>query len=182
MQGVQRRHRRPGFSVLVLPYQIVNIELENRWRRGECPFDGPVLIASDWLSENALLMTVRNALALLRKAHGTRGLYANQDWHDHDGFVTSDRAVTWTEAQSWTRDVEQLRRSCSDDWRVHTLLYPDNFAFCLRYWLDDEGEGLFDLCGARGMFEKLVSSMQADGAALRIELSAKDCFDRSWGG
>jgi hypothetical protein len=141
-----------------------------------------VLVAGDGLTENSLLVTVRLALGLLRNAHGTSGLYANEDWHDHDGFIRPERAVSWTEAQSWTQDLERLRRSCSDDWRVYTLLYPDDFAFCLRYWPDADGECSFDLCAERGTLEKLATSLQTASVPLSIEPSARNYFDRRWGG
>jgi hypothetical protein len=171
-------------SVMIrgLYHQTMNTELANRWQQGTRPFDGPVLVAGDGMTENALLTTVRLSRDLLRDAYGQRGLYANEDWHDHDGIITPERIVSWTETTSWTHDVEGLRRSCSDDWRVRMLLFPDDFTFCMRYWLDGEDECCFDLCAERAMLERIASSLQSEGVAVSIEQSAKDYLDRRWAG
>lgn len=161
----------------------MNAALENRWQRGLPPFDGPALVADEEaLTDSTLLVIVRLALAILRDSHGSNALYVNEDWHDHDGFVMPERAASWLEAASWTQDVQALRVSCSDDWRVHTLLFPDDFTFSLRYWLDGEGECSFDLSAERGVLEKLASTLHEGGIAFRIESSAKDHFNRRWGG
>jgi hypothetical protein len=54
--------------------------------------------------------------------------------------------------------------------------------FCLRYWLDPEGQGTFDLCAELGLLEQLALSLRENGVAVSIEASAKDYFDRNSGG
>lgn len=109
-------------------------------------------------------------------------MYVNEDWHNHDGFITPEQPVSWKEAISWTDDIPRLRNSCSDDWCVHTLLFSENHAFCLRYWLDDDEGCLFDLSTERTLLEDIASSLRADGVSLTIEPAAKDYFDRGWAG
>ncbi len=159
----------------------MNTELNNRWRHALRPFDGPVLVASD-LTASDLLVVVRLALESLRGAHVESALFVNEDWHDHDGFISPARSISWIEAISWTAGIDQLRSSCSDDWRVHTLLFSGDVAFCLRYWLGDETECTFDLCAPREMLERLSSSPQLCGLPLNFEPSAKLYLDRRWGG
>lgn len=163
----------------------MNEDLEKRWRRGERPFDGPALVADSWIPENTFLLVVRRALELLQDAYGTNDLSVNEDWHDHDGITTPARQTSWTEVVSWTRSIEELRASCSDDWSVHTLLFPSDFTFCLRYWLDRSHEvpmeGSFDLWAEGELIEKLALSLRSDGVALTIEPSAKDYFDQKLG-
>lgn len=161
----------------------MNAELESRWRQGLRPFDGPVLVIDDVeLAEAALLSTVRLALGLLHGEYGTSDLYANEDWHSHDGFIKDARSGTWSEALSWTRDADHLRQACSDDTYVHTLVFPGNFAFCLRYWAGGENDNLFDLCAERSLLERLALSLRASGIIATIEPSAKEYFDRAYAG
>jgi hypothetical protein len=156
----------------------MNSELTKRWQSGLLPFDGGVLALADEQTTDHLLTALRIAFALLFQAHGTRDLYVIEDWHDHDGFITPARRVSWAQAQSWIETPTKLLASCSDDWAVYTLLFPDDYSFCLRYWLDEDDECRFDLCAARGDLEPLANSLREAAVAAHFEPSAKAYFDR----
>lgn len=166
-------------------HYVVNTELETRWRQGLRPFDGPVLVADDTLTEEALLAAVQSSLVLLRERYAASALYLNEDWHEHDGFISPATSTSWDEAISWSQDRQRLRASCPSDWLVHALLFPDNFAFCLRYWsgweLGDDGFS-FDLCAEREILEQLVGAKLVDKGPFSCEPSAKEYFDRIWAG
>ena len=161
---------------------LMNVALASRWQRGICPFDGSVLNIEGDLTEKTLLATVRTALALLQEIHGTTSLYVNEDWHDHDGFIRPEQSISWTEAVAGTKDVERFRTTCSDDYLVHTLFYPSDFSFCLRYWLGGADGYFFDLCASVEELERLAVVLQSVGVAANVQPSAKQYFDRRYAG
>lgn len=118
----------------------MNTDLQHRLKRGESPFAGPILVLEGPLQVDLLLNALRIAVEVVRKTFASPPLQVNVDWHEHDGVILPARTITWAEVDGWLGSVHSLLDSSSDDWRVYTLLFPDDFAFCLRYCINvDDG-------------------------------------------
>ena len=100
----------------------MNEVLDKLWREGKPPFAGHVLAVDGELSPDQLVLALGETVCALRAAYFSRELRVNEDWHDHDGFINSDKSCTWDELASWTANVASIKASCSDDWMVHTLI------------------------------------------------------------
>lgn len=106
---------------------------------------------------------------------GSESLRKVLDWHDHDGIITPEEECSWERLRSWVGSIDALRPSCSDDWRVHTLVYPTNLGFCLRYWIETEHEHAccIDLSARTQTLERVTETLRAQGVnSFEIEPSA----------
>ena len=160
----------------------MNEVLDKLWREGKPPFAGHVLAVDGELSPDQLVLALGETVCALRAAYFSRELRVNEDWHDHDGFINSDKSCTWDELASWTANVASILASCSDDWMVHTLIFPTSLDFCLRYWFEqdsrDSGEATccFDLSVDDRIMRELSDALLARGLQPSMRQLATEYF------
>lgn len=163
--------------------------MNQRWQSGLSPFDGDCLITDDLLLVEDLRSLLALVVAELESQYAAQTLYAFDDWHQHDGYVTERRVTDWGTLAAVTRSADALIASRQGDTYVHRSFYPEDFAFLLRYDVLDEDSG--DGTGFAGTFDlSAVPPMIARLAALvplglrpqvKIEPS-KVYFDRTYFG
>ena len=67
----------------------MNTELEKRWKEGKKPFDGNVLSLEDFFVLPELLEFLKTISMVLKQCYSNLGLFILDDWHEHDGYLTS---------------------------------------------------------------------------------------------
>jgi hypothetical protein len=146
---------------------IMNEQLDQRWRQKQPPFDGEVVVFDDSLTPSAMVRALQLIVQVLGKESGSEELRKIEDWHDHDGFIKSDELYSWAELRSAVTSVDSLRVSCSDDWMVHTLVYPVSLGFCLRYWIEIESDSqhscCIDLSASAGTLDRAIETLRSHG-------------------
>jgi hypothetical protein len=114
-------------------------------------------------------------------------LYAFDDWHQHDGYITERRLMDWRTLAALSQSAETLIASRQGDTYVHRSFYPDDFSFLLRYDIAGEDSmdgttfaGTFDLSADSILIAKLVDLLPKGlRPSVRIEPS-KGYFDRTY--
>jgi hypothetical protein len=160
----------------------MNELLDKHWREGKPPFNGHVLVVDRELSPDELVVALGETVRALRAMYPSRQLRVNEDWHDHDGFINSDKPGTWDELASWTTSVASIKASCSDDWMVHTLIFPTSLDFCLRYWFEQDSHDsiestcCFDFCADDRTLRRVADSLVARGLPASTAQGATDYF------
>jgi hypothetical protein len=82
------------------------------------------------------LVVERLASGLARTVHAPIRCF--DDWHAHDGFVSSSKSTTWPEIHELISSDHRLRSWLTDDTWVMFTVYATNGAFCLRFGYSDE--------------------------------------------
>ena len=162
----------------------MNEELERRWRSDTLPFDGHTLATEDGVPALDVRRFLIKAIECLEPIHGSSKLYKIDDWHEHDGFVTSATPVTWSELRSWLASDQRLFIARSGEVDVYVGIYPEDYSFYLRFYLDQEilppGRPLEGAADLSASFE-LVSYLQGELEETTIE-SATTRWRRRYGG
>lgn len=157
----------------------MNDELTRRLRSGQVPFDGNVLhFAPPLASRSQLACAVAIATRALRRRLGDIDILVLEDWLEHDDWISTERGCSWAELEGWARSPETLTSSCSDDWRVHTLVYAADFTMCLRYWVDtdDDVRHGFDVCGDAQTLCEIEAALISGGPGRPAVTTARRYF------
>ena len=163
--------------------------MNQRWQSGLPPFDGDCLVTRDIVTVEELRKVLSAVVQLLQMECIETALYAFDDWHQHDGYVTERREIEWKVLEAVTRSVEDLMMSRQGDDYVYRAFYPADLSFLLRYDISDEEcgdgsgfSGVFDLSASRECIARAMSSIRPGILSkLRIE-SAKAYFDVTYSG
>jgi hypothetical protein len=109
------------------------------------------------------------------------------DWHEHDGYVTSETEADWSELAEALATDDAMVDWSSDDTFVRRTWYPADFAFVLRWCVTTDpddfglpGEGfaaVFDLTGSSQLIETV--RVVVPGADAQ---PAGSFFDARWRG
>src|SRR5262245_39502605 len=111
--------------------------MNQRWQSGLSPFDGDCLVTDDLISAEELRQLLGMMLPELERGSAAQTLYAFDDWHQHDGYVTERRAIEWEALAAVARSAATLIASRQGDTYVHRSFYPEDFGFLLRYDVSD---------------------------------------------
>ncbi len=169
----------------------MNGELERRWRGGIVPFSGQTITID---SEDLTPLTpLRHALlavvSRLQQRWSDAALLSLDDWHEHDGFITVAKPISWVYLLSTLASDETLLALSHGDWAVRMSFFPKTYDFYLRVYVPadydsdyPERRGDFDITCASELAAEL-----ADNAALASGLSfanrgAKNFFDPRYSG
>lgn len=137
----------------------------------------------------AVLTTV--AISLRESTHDTQ-LNFLSDWHEHDGYITTAQVISWDSILGWLDSDASLSAASAGDSYVRTGLFPDDYQFYLRFYLDVDDPiygdrrlfqfGGFDLsCDWQLASHIRVLVEKVHGFVLEEE-PAKTYFDRRYGG
>jgi hypothetical protein len=163
--------------------------MNQRWQSGLSPFDGDCLVTDDVVTVEELRELLAAIVPELERGCAGQALYAFDDWHQHDGYVTERRVINWGELAAVARSPDVLIASRQGDTYVHRSFYPEDFSFLLRYDVPDEDCG--DGSGFSGAFDlsakaqKIARTKPFVPAVLRSRLRvepSKAYFDRTYAG
>src|SRR5262249_36278482 len=115
----------------------VDALLNQRWQSGLSPFDGDCLVTDDAINVEELRELLAVVVPELERGCAGQALYAFDDWHQHDGYVTERRVMEWEALAAVARIADALIASRQGDTYVHRSFYPEGFAFLLRYDVSD---------------------------------------------
>lgn len=163
--------------------------MNERWQAGLSPFDGDCLVTDDLVPVEELRALLAIILPELEGEYGAQTLYAFDDWHQHDGYVTGRRITEWRSLAAASHSAVALIASRQGDSCVHRSFYPSNLCFLLRYDVLDEEcgdgtgfSGALDLSASPARIAKTLSLARSHlGSRLRSEAS-KGYFDRTYSG
>jgi len=154
-----------------------------RWQKGEQPFDGSALWVNTDLPRSTLAEVVSCVLALLAEKVGVaEHLLVNEDWHNHDGYVTSaaevSTAVFLREVSAPDSTWYQLK-----DTFVYWGVYDQSLGFYLRFGMGDEDEAGYCEVSTTQEIALLLAAELKRRFDIPTEIeSAKELFDRTCAG
>ena len=112
--------------------------LEPLWRTGQKPFHSKTIFPSVEVFVEDAMIAISSALRHIEIYYPSNRLFAFDDWHEHDGFVTPARPISISELREQIKTPASYAQSLSDDTAVYRAIYPDSLDFVLRYSLSDE--------------------------------------------
>jgi hypothetical protein len=168
----------------------MNTDLEKRWKEGKKPFNGDVLSLEDFFVLPELLELLRTISAVLKRQYSDSTLFIFDDWHEHDGYLTTETESSWKNIGEILSSEKCLYESRSGDTFVRKAIYPDNKEFLFRYYIMDEGEdseypgiwGDFDVCGPTALLSEIESWIVSEINQLIYKGPAKIYFDGGYAG
>lgn len=163
---------------------------ESLWRSGRAPFDG-LTLATGLLPTPRLRLAASTLVSLLRPGFARTSLRTAEDWHEHDGYVTSATPATWEELAAAVADDDALVRWSPGDDRVRRAWLAGDGSFYLRWFVYDESDDLMpadppvggdvDLTGQAGVVEAAREALAELGVDAEVA-PARDFFRRRWAG
>ena len=157
-------------------------ELEIRWKSGEIPFNGNIVTSCTDSSMETLLEVMRIFIETV--VDPSDKLFIYEDWHEHDGFITSGKPISFSDLKAILTESESLKSSTQGDDEVRTSIYPDNYSWLMRWCIDLEDNAYcdFEFCCSKDMSQKGLELMYAINPDELNRNTAKVYFDRSYGG
>lgn len=162
--------------------------LEHCWKEGVAPFDGATIFdASE--GEISLIKLRQSTLAvinILEAQFPQAALLVLDDWHEHDGFISSSKESTWPEIRTRLINDEAFLYFKTDDFQVAKAVYPKGMQFYLRIYIDEEsssseGVGEIDVTVPLQLATAIAEAFRNSGLTPKTE-SAKTYFDARLGG
>jgi len=170
----------------------MDAELQDRWRAARPPFDGLTIATEEGMPLSLVRAILARVVPFLEARWPTARLYALHDWHAHDGYLTRVMATSWEQLSTALASDDALRRLCSDDTRVYSAIFPDDYGFYVRFGFVDEWDrppsalgvewGDFDVTAAPPLIERIQALIQDIDAPYLETRQAKDFFDRTFAG
>ncbi len=163
--------------------------MNQRWQDGMSPFDGDCIRTDDLLSLDELCGLLGVVVSDLQRHYAGQTLFAFDDWHQHDGYVTERHPTDWGKLAADARSPATLLASRQGDSYVHRSFYTEDLSFLLRYDVPDEecGDktgfaGTFDLSASSNMVARVAALVPPDlRARMKVE-SSKSYFDKTYSG
>jgi hypothetical protein len=168
----------------------MNTELEKRWKEGKKPFDGKVLSLEDFFVLPELLEFLKTISMVLKQRYSNLGLFILDDWHEHDGYLTSANECSWKLIDEILSSKKSLYNSRPGDTFVRKAIFPENLEFLFRYYVMDEDEdseypgiwGDFDICGPSVLLDEIQAELNPTIELLLYSGPAKIYFDGAYAG
>jgi hypothetical protein len=105
---------------------------------GSMPFNQCTAFTTPSLSLDELLEIQRITLNFLELYYPNDHLFVFDDWHQHDGFISSERPVNRNELESYFVSTETLLKTDQGDYCVAKAVFPENMMFLWRWNIEDE--------------------------------------------
>lgn len=121
--------------------------LNSLWSSGKKPFHGETIYPADEVFVRDAIVAIPSALDHIAQHYPDCPLFSLDDWHEHDGFVTSAESTTIKALSAELSTPESYVSFHSDECAVYRAVYPETLDFVLRYslWVaDDENQPLAD--------------------------------------
>jgi hypothetical protein len=138
--------------------------LQDRWQTNRAPFDGKTVHPPDLLRIEELREFLIPVVRALKAVSGDNKILKLADWHEHDGYVTSPEATTWSEVEAWVASTASLYEARNTDAYVRVGIYPESLDWYFRLYVMDKDEdaelypgiwGNFDLSAQEQLFDKI---------------------------
>lgn len=177
----------------LVPHTVVVDELaESLWRSGQPPFNGTTLVTT--LVELPRLRAVIRALSVVLRARfpTVAALQTAEDWHEHDGYITSGAAARWEDLAAALETDDAFAGWTPDDEYVRRAWLAADSTFYLRWFAYDDSVGPSpidepaiggdaDLTADAQTIAAAAKAMAALGVEIEV-LSAQEFFKVGWGG
>ena len=168
----------------------MNTKLEKRLKEGKKPFDGNVISLEDLFVLPELLEFLQICLNVLQREYSDSKLFVFDDWHEHDGYLTTANEYSWKMMDEILSSEESLYESRSGDTFVRKAIFPENLGFLFRYYVMDEDEdseypgiwGDFDICGPSALLDEIQAELNLKIELLLYSGPAKIYFDGAYAG
>ena len=164
--------------------------LTNSWKEKVSPFNGEILFCDDLLPIKSLHLILINIVVDLKENFLDKLLIKCDDWHEHDGFISTSSQTDWRETGALFESEMTLYNSRHRDTFVRKAIYTQSGDFLLRYYILDENED-FEYPGIWGDFDITASPHVIREICMRIEdlkkenmsiADAKSYFDKHYVG
>jgi hypothetical protein len=142
------------------------------WSDGLPPFDGVTLRSADLVPLELLFHMLSETIGFLREKFPEAKLLRHDDWHEHDGYITSSVPTDWGEVSGLITSATALYEQRPGDDFVRIGIYEPQGAFYLRIGVPDEDDdpelypgrwGMFDVSAAEPLIAELKSVLRWDG-------------------
>ncbi|WP_378174116.1 hypothetical protein [Aquimarina sp. SS2-1] len=165
----------------------MNKKLHNDWKQENGIFNNPVLYCEvEYSFDNQLNILDVIWRFMDTKLEENEELYFLEDWHNHDGHITTEKKITKRELEQMLHKPEKVLRNRELD--VYDLVYNAKESFMLRWYceleLEDEIYCDFSLTlSDKNELVKLKEIMQEKypNQCLKIS-STKEYVDERYGG
>lgn len=176
----------PAAELRVRTDPTVTPELQNRWQTARAPFNESVLLTTDLLPLSLLRTVTFN---LVEKLLTADALLAFEDWHEHDGYLTSAKQTARTRLTTMLSTDATLLNARSGEAYVHLGFLPLDHAWLLRIYVlepdeDDQYPGCwgeFSLSGSAALCAAARQLAEVHTELVDV-LLAKPHFDRTYAG
>ncbi|WP_133239336.1 hypothetical protein [Microvirga sp. KLBC 81] len=163
--------------------------LEALWRTGKKPFE-LTLHADDLLPIKQLQEALSEIVGILKKIYSNQAMNYFDDWHEHDGYVTSSSPTTWEELERIISSEEILYAERNGDTYVNSAYYPASCDFLLRFEILDEDDdknypgkwGEFDITSSPAIIKLIQSHLTAPAVEKLTTSLATDYFQKRYAG
>jgi hypothetical protein len=166
-------------------------EFDRRWRAALPPFDGMILSMERPLPLSRLQPLLQTAALCLHHEWRTEELLTLQDWHEHDGYVTTAATTRWDELLRIVSSHDHLPETCTGETYVSTAYFPGSRAFYFRISIPDAADqpqptdewiGTFDLTGPAWLLDRVQTAFPGATHEEFIREPAREYFNRTWSG
>ncbi len=148
----------------------MDMNLNNCWKSAARPFDNMSLCLNGLVEIGELREAIRSIVTVLNEKHKDQELLVNDDWHEHDGFITQNRKTTWHSIKRTIKSNELLYESREGGLCVYTLVFNEDRDFALRYYVLDEDDdeeypvtwGDFTLSGETELLEEICTRLPTE--------------------
>jgi hypothetical protein len=133
--------------------------LHQAWTTARPPFARSTLRPAGTVALEELSGVLREVVRILQQRFGDCALLRNDDWHEHDGYMTSSAPTDWKWLADLVASAESLYEKRPTDDFVRITVYDASGGFCLRVWIPEEDDhrtgrwGSFDISGADDLVE-----------------------------
>jgi len=164
--------------------------LENSWKNRTKPFDNESLCLNDLVRISDLRQSILAIFEILQIRYGNEELFVNDDWHEHDGFITPSRKTSWQLIEETLKSDKSLYESRHGDFCVYNLLFTRNRDFVLRIYVSDEDDdteypgiwGEFTVTSAPELLKEIFDSLPK-AVLEKIEYkNSHEMFSKSYAG
>lgn len=145
---------------------------ERRWRGGLAPFNGQTvaLVSEDLTPLPALRLALLAIVSRLQEHWPEAALFALDDWHEHDGFVSRAEPTSWHNLSYALASDEALLTLSTGETYVRRAFFPDTYDFYLRVYVPadydngyPERRGNFDVTCAPALAAELAERAASVG-------------------
>ncbi len=150
-----------------LLYQLLDTHVQ--------PFDEVVVSHENPISVADLSFILEKVFLFLSDKFSSEKLFLNEDWHNHDGYITKSKSVSWVDIKRVVKSIELLKQSIfDDDDYVYVTFYSESLKFLLRYDIfEADDEACQDNCAT---FELYGTQTFIDEIMLKIEDKLENNF------
>jgi hypothetical protein len=112
------------------------------WQKGTAPFDGVTVFLKELLWLPALRPALVAVVDQLQALSPNGALLRNDDWHDHDGYVSEASVFSWEELRTYLASEEALKDANRGDFAVRLGVFPQGREWYLRILITTDSFGV----------------------------------------